>query len=76
MGSPVSVVVVDRSVMKSPGLGEVVASGMSTITSRFSMLNPPQSPVSMSLEPQVAVESPMSYAVQVGSGTYAQPLTV
>ena len=46
--------------------GEVVASGMSTITSRFPPLNPPQSPVSMLSVPEVVINSPTSYEAQVG----------
>ena len=46
MDSPVSVVDVHRGVVDSPELGEVVASGMSTITSRFSPLSPRLSPTS------------------------------
>ena len=48
-------------------MGEVAESDMSTITSRFSPHNPPQSPISMSSVPQVAVESPTLYAVLVDS---------
>ena len=40
---------------------------MSTITSRFSPLNPQQSPVSMLSVAQVVVESPTSYEAPVGS---------
>ena len=67
MGSPVSAVVVDRGVVNSPELGEVVALGMSTITSRFSPLNPQQSPVSMLSVPQVVVKSATSYEAPMGS---------
>ena len=54
-------------VVDSPELGEVVASGMSTKTSRFSPLNPRLSPVSMIGVPQIVVESPTSYEVPVDS---------
>ena len=46
-GSPVSAVIVDWGVVGSPELSEAVASNMSTITSRFSPLDPQQSPVSI-----------------------------
>ena len=52
-GSPVSAVIVDRGIVGSQELGD-----MSTITSRFSPLNPQQSPVSMLSVAQVVVESP------------------
>ena len=48
-------------------LGEAVASGMSTITSRFSSLNPQLSPVSMLSIPQIVVKSPTSYEAPIGS---------
>ena len=67
MDSLVSVDDVDWGVVDSPELGEVVASGMSTITSRFSLLNPWLSPVSMVCVPQIVVESPTSYEAAVGS---------
>ena len=67
MDSPVSAVDVDRGVVDSPELGEVVASGLSTITSRFSPLIPQLSPVSMISVLQIVVESPMSYEALVGS---------
>ena len=51
----------------SPELGEVVALGMSTITSRFSPLNLRQSPVSVLSVPQIVVESPTSYEAPMGS---------
>ena len=56
-----------RGVVDSPELGEVVASGMSTITSRFSPLSPRLSPVSMLSVPQIVVESSTSYEAPVGS---------
>ena len=48
-------------------LGEVVASGMSTTTSRFSPLSPRLSPVSMISVPQIVVDSPMLYEAPVDS---------
>ena len=57
----------DRGVVDSPELSEVVASGMSTITSRFSPLNPRLSPVSLISVPQNVVKSPTSYEAPVGS---------
>ena len=65
MGSLVSAVDVDRGVVDSPELGEVVALGMSTI--RFLPLIPRQSPVSVLSVPQIVFESPTSYEVPVGS---------
>ena len=47
-----------------PELGEVVVSGMSTTTSRFSPINPRRSPVSS--VPHIFVESPTSYKAPVG----------
>ena len=55
MDSPVSAIDVDQGVVDSPELGEVVASGMSTITSRFSPLNHRLSPVSMLSIPQIVL---------------------
>ena len=57
----------DQGVVGSPEVGEVVASDISTITSRFLPLNPQQSPVSMLSGAQVVVESPTSFEVPVGS---------
>ena len=54
------VVVIDRDVAE---LGEVNVSGMATTTSRFSPLNPRQSPV-LSI-PHIVVESPTSYEAPV-----------
>ena len=59
--------VVGRGVVRSPELGEVVVSVMSTITSRFSPLNPQKSPVSMVSVDQGVVESPTSYKAPVVS---------
>ena len=59
-----SSVVVDRGIVGSPELGEVVASD--TIMSRFSPLNPQQSPVPVSVA-QVVVESPTSNKAPVGA---------
>ena len=53
--------VVDRGVVESPEFDTVVVtSDMSTITSRFSRLNPRISPVSTESVDQVVVESPVS----------------
>ena len=65
IGSLVSAVDVDRGVVDSPELGEVVALGMSTI--RFLPLNPRQSPVSVLSVPQIVFESLTSYEALVGS---------
>ena len=65
--SPVSAIDVDWGVVDSLELGEVIPSGMSTIMSRFSSLNPQLSPVSMISVPQIVVESPTSYEAPVGS---------
>ena len=67
MGSPVSAVDVDRGVLDSPELNEVVASGMCTITSWFSPLNPRQSPVSVLSVLQIVIESPTANEAPVGS---------
>ena len=67
MDTPVSAVDVDQVVVDSPELGEVVASGLSTITSRFSPLSPRLSPVSMISVLQIVVEPPTSYEPPVGS---------
>ena len=53
--------------MRSPEFGEVVALDMSTITSRFSPLNPRQSPVAMLSVEQAVDESPTAYEAPVGS---------
>ena len=56
ISSPVSSGIVDRGVVSSEELGEVVPSDISTLTSRFQPLNPRQSPVPMSSEEQVVVD--------------------
>ena len=53
--------------MSSEELGEVVPPHISTWTSRFRLLNPRQSPVPMSSEEQVVVESPTQYEAPVES---------
>ena len=47
--------------------GEIAPPDISIMTSRFQPLNPRQSPVAMSSEEQVVVESPMEYEALVGS---------
>ena len=64
MDSPVLVVDMDQDVVDPLELGEVVGSGMSMTTSRFSPLIPRRSPVSS--VPQIVVESPTSYEAPVG----------
>ena len=58
--------------MRSPELGEVVVSDMSTITNRFSPLNPQKSQVSMLSVDQVVVESATSYEAPVVSMDVSQ----
>ena len=75
MGSLVSVIVVDQGVVNSTELGKVAASGMSTITSRFSPLNPQQSPVSMSSYHRFPSSHQRHTRCRSVPGTYARPLT-
>ena len=63
-----SSVVEDWGVVSSEELGEVVSPDISSmLTSRFQPLNPRQSPVAMSSEEQVVVESPTQYEAPVES---------